>query len=111
MLTLWLPLVPVDRTSGALSLVKGSHRLGKIWPATVPPEERSLDRKTTFSDLVPRPAVGGRDPSAEWGVSENWPEGVGKYGDLVAAEMKPGDLMAFHNMILCVGKKSRNGGL
>ena len=99
-LTLWLPLVPVDRTSGALSLVKGSHRLGKIWPATVPPEERSLDRKTTFSDLVPRPAVVGRDPSAEWGVSENWPEGVGKYGDLLAAEMKPGDLMAFHNMIL-----------
>ena len=99
-LTLWLPLVPVDRTSGALSLVKGSHRLGKIWPATVPPEERSLDRKTTFSDLVPRPAVVGRDPSTEWGVSENWPEGVGKYGELVAAEMKPGDLMAFHNMIL-----------
>ena len=81
MLTLWLPLVPVDRTSGALSLVKGSHRLGKIWPATVPPEERSLDRKTTFSDLTPRPAVVGRDPSAEWGVSENWPQGVGQYGD------------------------------
>ena len=107
MLTLWLPLVPVDRTSGALSLVKGSHRLGKIWPATVPPEERSLDRKTTFSDLVPRPAVVGRDPSAEWGVSENWPQGVGQYGEIVAAEMKPGDLLAFHNMIMCAPNLAR----
>ena len=35
-LSLWIPLVPVDAQSGCLSLVKGSHKQGKIpWEGPV----------------------------------------------------------------------------
>jgi hypothetical protein len=47
-LTLWVPLVAVDGTSGALSLVRGSHKLGKLWPATIAPADRDPARQTTF---------------------------------------------------------------
>ena len=37
------------------------------------------------------------DPLAEDYVSKNWPEGVGVFGEVVAAELQPGDVLAFHN--------------
>jgi hypothetical protein len=100
-LTLWLPLVPVDETSGALSLVKGSHRRGKIWPATIAPADRDPQRQTTFSDLVPRPPVAQRQAAGAGAAveqpysSENWPDGVGLYGEVVAPSLQPGDVRTF----------------
>ena len=101
-MTLWLPLVPVDHSSGTLSLVKGSHRRGKIWPATISRDARDPQRKTTFSDLVPRPPVASRSQPQEVQeyTSPNWPEGVAQYGELVAPAMQPGDVLAFHNLLM-----------
>lgn len=100
--TLWLPLVPVDHTTGALSLVKGSHRQGKIWPATIVPEERDPLRETTFSDLVPRPTIAER--RLQQGLHDykslNWPQGVAKFGEVVSPTMQPGDALAFHNLLM-----------
>jgi hypothetical protein len=40
------------------------------------------------------------DRSAVQYVSENWPEGVGVFGEVVAAELQRGDVLAFHNMLM-----------
>ena len=101
-LTLWLPLVPVDDKTGTLSLVRGSHRRGKIWPATIPTDARDPLRKTTFSDLAPRVPVAERlapRASQEY-KSPNWPEGVRAYGEEVAPALEPGDVLAFHNLLM-----------
>jgi hypothetical protein len=104
-LTVWLPLVPVDHQSGALSLVRGSHRRGKIWPATIAKEDREPCRPTTFADLLPRGSIAEQQQAAVSGepppyTSPNWPEGVATYGDLVAPSLEPGDMLAFHNMLM-----------
>eukprot|EP01043_Picozoa_sp_COSAG02_P026526 COSAG02_NODE_1532_length_12086_cov_6.489447_6_plen_320_part_00 len=101
-LTLWLPLVPVNHRTGTLSLVKGSHRRGKIWPATIATEDRDSFRKTTFSDLAPRmPVVDRREPQRlQEYKSSNWPEGVRTYGEVVAPALQPGDVLAFHNLLM-----------
>ena len=61
-LSLWIPLVSVDANSGCLSLVKGSHKLGKI-----------------------------QEAGSHQGGGSGWPNGLAQYGTVCAEAMEPGD--------------------
>ena len=62
MLSLWIPLVSVDANSGCLSLVRGSHKLGKI-----------------------------QEAGSHQGGGSGWPNGLAQYGTVCEEAMEPGD--------------------
>ena len=63
-ISVWIPLVPVGPTTGALRLVRGSHRHGKL------------------------PLEFGAWQAGEWVQDE---QEMRRYGELVCEEMQPGD--------------------
>ena len=61
----------VDANSGCLSLVKGSHKLGKI-----------------------------QEAGSHQGGGSGWPHGVAQFGTVCEEAMEPGDVLAFHNLCM-----------
>lgn len=78
----WIPLDPVDRESGAVRFVKGSHRWGKIYRPIRIAEGALVEEADPFDG--PAPDIDGE------------PE---KY-DLASWDMEPGDALFFHAGIL-----------
>jgi ectoine hydroxylase-related dioxygenase (phytanoyl-CoA dioxygenase family) len=82
-MTFWLALDPVTLDSGAVEYVRGSHK----WDRWFQPE--SFSKKSAFQyernpDYEPMPDI----------------EGDRADYDIVSFDMEPGDLLAFHAMIL-----------
>lgn len=78
----WIPLDPVDRDSGAVRFVKGSHRWGKIYRPIRIAEGVLVDEADPFDG--PAPDI----------------DGAPDKFDIVSYDMAPGDTLFFHAGIL-----------
>lgn len=78
--TVWIPLEPVDETNGALTYVKGSHRLGV--------------REHRTSSVL--------------GFSQGLAEDPAVLGELVPCAVEPGDVLVHHSLTIHLAGPNRS---
>ncbi|MBM3795899.1 MAG: phytanoyl-CoA dioxygenase family protein [Acidobacteria bacterium] len=78
--TLWIPLEPVDEANGALTYVKGSHRLGL--------------REHNSSSIL--------------GFSQGLAEDPAALGELVSCPVEPGDVLVHHSFTIHLAGPNRS---